>query len=1285
MLSVALGISIGLAVCTCPADDLGYTAFQHPMITDVQGWATSEPDAEQLQRYLDLTDEQLRACVPYQTPRIYSLCPNCSQKENGRDYSRRHYPHGVFDFDPRKPSKIVCSTCKEVFPDNPKFPQDQTKKFRAPRMWADLNENADVAVRWHQQTRPARDPSQLKPGEDGIWTAYFYMDGALDTRKDVFCQRAMETLTKAYYFYTHNEEQQNPEVAYQCAWKTAVLLDGYADALPRWLLCDNYGKDYFQCNSKGPFPYGWSETRYGTARQTSEQNGPGFFRHALDVTCQSKAFADYGKNHKPSAYEHLFAKEGERPPAKYTLSFYDKLCRNCLMPVRRYQGAVLGKWAQGCPINGTQDYARLIHNREMLRLAAQSMFVFPHRSFFVDGGYSEGPGYSGIHLLHTHEGIFKQRGYTDPPNYQVPADSPNRAFWEAMLLPEDLPYLGRLVDYDALRPNRQARYEQFWRRAFRTWKDLCAPNGGQYALGESSHRNLGSYRHLMIDPWHVTGHVLKTGMKRFLLGDGEGDDQVQINLTAGPYTAHGHTDFLDLQIFDNGHYLADDFGYGKHQMRNRYSSIQVHNSGAYDTFQVPSNNGIPWMYESNIPGVAVTRVGTHCETEEMQRFERTVALISTDIKHPYVLDMFYFKGQGNAGKGRRRECFFHSTKHYEQVARNSLAMKRLPGERGMLQLEGMQWDESMLESKGYGVFFDAQEGDANENFTVDFEVVNPWKPLLWKFDPKRSDATTLIRGKTPNSALPYKARDDSWADKPAIGIRRHVVGFPGQKAYAFNFPHPEQLHANKHSDGWGRMPGFLLRHDVEDTADESEFLVIHEAWAGNPYITSVKRLPPEHGSANAVALMITMPDRIDVVLMSNDNDEATYHGLGIEFKGRFGIVVKRGNQADAALIGGTKLVAKSAKIDYSLPTGAYIGKITKSERQWRGQEDGFYVDQNLPESVVGSWMMVNVRGKSIKRNEQPENRDKVIGAGWAFRIAGVTRKDGKTFVLTEGEHALEIAGDSCREFFKPHQHIAGSVEFRIYPHLSNQGLVQVSPQGGPQAGPTSVTMKASSDIEGASVQYLIVPLDAPKVYSVDDKSLAWQTYQGRVTIDKSCRLLVRAKTKYGIKTPVAQRLTYVMPPRAAEVVPDAIDPLPIVVRRYYNKYGDSNIEAPQLGMFYKQGNPPEQGRHINALGLLKVSEAGKYTFHFHSQQEGTLVIGGVTLFDGDEPSGEVGTCYLQPGYYTFRFVSQGTQTFDLEWSGPQLDRRRFTEHDLFHQQSMLDAYQNEFMTQKKLR
>ena len=138
-----------------------------------------------------------------------------------------------------------------------------------------------------------------------------------------------------------------------------------------------------------------------------------------------------------------------------------------------------------------------------------------------------------------------------------------------------------------------------------------------------------------------------------------------------------------------------------------------------------------------------------------------------------------------------------------------------------------------------------------------------------------------------------------------------------------------------------------------------------------------------------------MPKRTDFIIMSNDDNEATYKDDNIDFKGRFGIIAKAGIKTDAALIGGTHLIGKG--VDYQLPQAAYTGTITSSEREWRGQENGFYVNSKLPKSLIGSYMFVNVKGKSIKRNEKPENLDKMTGAGWAFKITDIKREKRQDF------------------------------------------------------------------------------------------------------------------------------------------------------------------------------------------------------------------------------------------------------------------------------------------------
>lgn len=1246
-----------VAYADIPVKESDVTYFNRPVITDTNGWDKKPPKYES---YLAMSDDELRACVPYQTPRIYSHCPNCSQKVNGRDYSRRHFPND-FNFDPKKPYQIECKKCGETYPDNKKFPQTHTAEKLAPQMWRDLPKGNFVTIRWHQQTRK-KDPKTMKKGDKPTYEVFFYMDGALDTNRDRYCQAAMTALTKAYWYY----KDKDAELAYKCAWKVAVLLDAYADALPRWLLCDNYGKDYYDCRSKD-FPYGWSETRYGSARQTGEQNGPGFFKSALDVICETKAFKDYSK------------KLGE--------SLFDKSIRNVLKPVRRFQTAGLGKMEQGAPIQGSVSYAKMTNDRELLRLMMQSMETFPKR-FTVDGGFGQGPGYSGIHLNACASAINSFRGYTDPLDYKVPVDSPNKERWSNSYFPEDMPYLGLIKHYNAAAPGK---LEDFWRRSFQFWHDLEMPDGGVWSFNECSHRILGSKAHVMGEPHHTSKTVFKTGLKRLVLADGEGDDQIALHLGFGKDTKHGHGDYMDLLIFDNGHWLADDFGYGKHQMRARYSSPQVHNTATIDEISSPDNNGRPLLFESNIPGLQVMKVGTPT-TEIVEQFERTVALVTTDIKHPYIFDLFLIKGKGDADKVKRREYLMHSTKDSKQIASNSLPMKKLPGERALHQRDGKKWEENMLNSKDYGVFFDVKGAQASSYFTMDFEVDDPWKPIMWKPNPKSSGHTIEIKGKTPTACLPFKAKDDSYADKPAIGLRRHIVASPGMEAFQFNMPHPSQLHKNKHSEGWGRMPGFMLRHEVENTKEASEFIVIHEGWQGKPYITKVNRLPKKYGSANTLAVEIILPDRKDVIVMSTDNNVATYKGAGIDFSGRFGFISnKKDGKADGALIGGTKLAGGA--VNYTLEKDEYSGNVTGSERRWRGKEaDGLYVDQDLPKSLIGSWMLVNVNGQSLPPNPREVNGfvSKVQGGGWAFRIRDIFKKNGKTFVQTEEEHGLEISPSTCREFFFPMTNTKGQTKFQIYPSSSNQAKVILSHPGGALSGPTKVSMKSASEVPGAKIEYLIVNKDAAPIYSVDDKILNWKTYSEPVMIDKSCRLLVRALGANGIKVPMAQRIEYNMAPTPLVKGIDELKTGLIVFERYHKYKHDQllgiNISTePQAKNPYLQKGQRESANYLHGHGLIKITKSGYYNFHYRPRRSGTLKIGGETLLNGSALQFMQATCYLQEGYHDLEFVSEGSNFIDLEISAPDLPRRRLRQDELYHRPAQLEKYVNEFKTQKPLR
>ena len=73
------------------------------------------------------------------------------------------------------------------------------------------------------------------------------------------------------------------------------------------------------------------------------------------------------------------------------------------------------------------------------------------------------------------------------------------------------------------------------------------------------------------------------------------------------------------------------------------------------------------------------------------------------------------------------------------------------------------------------------------------------------------------------------------------------------------------------------------------------------------------------------------------------------------------------------------------------------------------------------------------------------------------------------------------------------------------------------------------------------------------------------------------------------------------------------------------------------------------------------------------------------LFDGDDPAGERGEVFLEPGYYEFHFIAKGSVTFDFEWEGPGFERRRLHDRELFHLPILLTRLEEAFNTQKTLR
>jgi hypothetical protein len=91
---------------------------------------TSSANRERLQARVEvvlaLSDEQTAAMVPVSGGGVYfTSCPNCAY---GAEEA------GCFNetWDPRQPGRLLCKGCGEVYPDNPKYPDERSIEVEAP-------------------------------------------------------------------------------------------------------------------------------------------------------------------------------------------------------------------------------------------------------------------------------------------------------------------------------------------------------------------------------------------------------------------------------------------------------------------------------------------------------------------------------------------------------------------------------------------------------------------------------------------------------------------------------------------------------------------------------------------------------------------------------------------------------------------------------------------------------------------------------------------------------------------------------------------------------------------------------------------------------------------------------------------------------------------------------------------------------------------------------------------------------------------------------------------------
>jgi hypothetical protein len=146
-----------------------------------------------------------------------------------------------------------------------------------------------------------------------------------------------------------------------------------------------------------------------------------------------------------------------------------------------------------------------------------------------------------------------------------------------------------------------------------------------------------------------------------ILRSGAGDHARAATLRFGPTLNHGHLDEMNLNIYAQGYEMSYDLGYSlgsTHTQVGWAHTTASHNTVVVDeTPQLRAGrSGGSLQSFTSVPGVTVVRANDAAcyQSQGVQQFDRTVAMIDIDENLSYLVDIFAIKG------GKQHDYFFHA-------------------------------------------------------------------------------------------------------------------------------------------------------------------------------------------------------------------------------------------------------------------------------------------------------------------------------------------------------------------------------------------------------------------------------------------------------------------------------------------------------------------------------------------------------------------------------------------------------------------------------------------------
>ena len=429
---------------------------------------------------------------------------------------------------------------------------------------------------------------------------------------------------------------------------------------------------------------------------------------------------------------------------------------------------------------------------------------------------------------------------------------------------------------------------------------------------------------------------------------------------------HGHADQLHLQPIAYGYDLSMQIGYWARKGRKRralQANTTNHNTVEVDLVgQRVQSIGTMRMYAIT-DHVKVCEADAHRVYEQCTLYRRMAALIDVGPHEHFVADVFRVVG------GKTHDYLWHSLGGDDA---GNFDITTEEGARFVVQEKGtlLGEDVAYATEKGPSVGY---------SYNRQVEQPNRYAGYSWL--------------KAVRRARTDKGWTASWLADPKkeIGLRLHMTAAPDREVILCK------------GEGYGIMnespwdPYTVTRHQSKTVPSVSIFAAVIEPHRGEPFVTSVRRLPMAPPTAavglEPVAMIVeTKRDKIFYVLHNPERDTPRTllaHGHRFELLGQFATVCFTGGKLDYAMLAnGKKLVVDGRRVETE---GVAAGKILGIDVENNRLE--VETETRMATGRTPGQMKVTVYNPQYSRGE-------------TFPVAGVERLSDNRYQLDLGDTYL---------------------------------------------------------------------------------------------------------------------------------------------------------------------------------------------------------------------------------------------------------------------------------------